>query len=168
MVVIELSKMEFESACFVGLQRTSARLFGGSRHVYGADSTRLFDTNMMGCLAEYAVAKFLGCNWSDQPENMRIPDVGGIIEVRSTPHVEGVLRIHEGDKDGAPYVLALTHDLPYVQLVGWCFGSEGKQKEFYGDKWGNNRPAYWVPQDRLGDMAQLKARYEEWRQKKGA
>ena len=169
MQVIELSKMEFEFASFVGLQRTTARVYGGSLHAYGADVSKgLFDSNLGGALAEYAVAKYLGCYWSQQPENMRLPDVGGIVEVRSTPHADGLLRLHDRDKDEAPYVLALTYDLPKVYLVGWMTGAAGKDARFFGDKWNNNRPAFWVPQSELSPMEDLRVKYDAWRMKKGA
>lgn len=169
MVTIELSRMEFEFASFVGLQRTTARMYSGSNHVYGATGAKgLFDSNLGGAIAEYAVAKYLDCNWSQQPENMRIHDVGGIVEVRSTPHADGSLRMHEADKDEAPYVLALTYDLPKVYLVGWMTGKVGKDKRFWADKWNNNRPAFWVPQSELNDMAELRHKFDAWRYKKGA
>ncbi|NDB68646.1 MAG: hypothetical protein EB015_11710 [Methylocystaceae bacterium] len=168
MQIIELSKMEFEFACFIGLQRTTARMYGGSLHAYGADVSKgLFDSNLGGAIAEYAVAKYLGCYWSQQPENMRLPDVGGIVEVRSTPHADGLLRLHDRDKDEAPYVLALTYDLPKVHLVGWIVGKDGKSQQYWGDKWSNGRPAFWVPQTGLLPMDELKTRYWAWANKKG-
>lgn len=169
MVTIELSRMEFEHASFVGLQRCAARMYGGSAHAFGAVGAKgLFDFNIGGALAEYAVAKYLDCNWSQQPENMRIPDVGGTVEVRSTPHENGFLRLHDADKDGLPYVLALTNDLPKVTLVGWITGELGKNKRFWNDKWNNNRPAYWVPVGELHEMPDLRVRYDAWKYKKGA
>mgnify|MGYP006267953071 CR=1 FL=1 len=167
MVVIQLSRMEFEYAAFVGLQRTTQRMFNGGKHAYGARQSKgLFDTNLGGSVAEYAVAKFLQCNWSNDPESTQIPDVGGIVEVRSTPHEDGMLRIHEADKDHLPYVLALTHELPIVRLVGWTYGRDGKDPAKFKDVWNTGRPAFWVPQHELMGMNELKERYEAWRIKK--
>lgn len=168
MEIIQLSKTEFEFASYVGLQRTSARMYSGSSHAYGADTAKgLFDTNLGGAIAEYAVSKYIGCYWSMQPDSMRVPDVGDLIEVRSTPHSDGVLRMHERDKDNLPYVLALTYDLPNVHLVGWIVGKDGKSQQYWGDKWSNGRPAFWVPQTGLLPMDELKTRYWAWANKKG-
>lgn len=143
-------------------------MYSGSSHTYGADTAKgLFDTNLGGAIAEYAVSKYIGCYWSMQPDSMRVPDVGDLIEVRSTPHSDGVLRMHERDKDNLPYVLALTYDLPNVHLVGWIVGKDGKSQQYWGDKWSNGRPAFWVPQTGLLPMEQLKTRYWAWANKKG-
>lgn len=169
MIKIQLTRPEFEYATFVGLTRTAERMFNGSKHVYGADGSKgLFDTNIGGAVAEYAVAKYLQCHWNNDPHNMGIPDVGGIVEVRSSPHENNLLRLHDRDKDYLPYVLALTHALPEVQLVGWTYGRDGKVQEYFKDVWNTGRPAFWVPREVMHSMEALKERYEEYRKKKGA
>ena len=169
METVEISKMEYEFACFVGIQRSSARIFSGSAPAYGADLVKgQFDMNLSGAIAEYVVAKYLGCYWSYRPEDMRFPDVGGAVEVRSTPHAEGYLRLHDRDKNEAPYVLVLTHEMPRLHLAGWILGADGKVQDFFSDKWNTNRPAYWIGQDKLLPMSALKERYWAWANKKGA
>ena len=163
MITFKLSRFEIEFASFVGMQRTAERMYTSSKHAHGADGSKgLFDTNLSGAIGEYAVCKYLDCNWSQQPDNMKVPDVGGMVEVRSTPHSDGLLRLHDKDPDQLPFALALTHELPTVHLVGWIISKDGKRPEYFADRWNNKRPAYWVPQDKLMPMHHLKTRYREW------
>ena len=169
MEIIELNQTEFEFASYIGLQRCSHNLFANFAPAYGADKIKgLFDFNCIGCCSELAVAKYLNCFWPTKQHDLLVPDVGGVVEVRSTPYADGFLRMHDKDNNQAPYVLALTYDLPKIYLVGWVLGSAGKDQKYWGDKWGNNRPAFWVPQGDLLPMSELKVRYDAWRNKKGA
>jgi hypothetical protein len=118
--------------------------------------------DIQGAEAELAVAKALKLPWDgsfleldkwfDWREHGH--DVSGL-EVRSTKHKNGCLILHPKDKDEAIFILVLAYDRPNFTLVGWNYGREGKLKEYWRDV-GYGRPCYYLPQDDLIEMDQLK------------
>jgi hypothetical protein len=70
--------------------------------------------------------------------------------------VDGRLILHDHDKDDQPYVLVVG-TAPRFELVGWCFGRDGKRPEYVHDPQGG-RPAYFVPRAALSSMDALKNR----------
>ena len=123
--------------------------------------------DIQGAEAELAVAKALKLpwdgsfvkldDWFDWRDNGH--DVAGL-EVRSTHHKRGSLILHPKDKDEAPFILVLTHERPYFNLVGWNFGREGKKDQYWRDV-GYGRPCFYLPQNGLLDMSKLQAQIKE-------
>lgn len=76
-------------------------------------------------------------------------------EVRSTNRGDGCLILHPSDDDNRAYVLALVRAQYRVVLAGWAFGSRGKNKDKF---WRSDvrAPAFFVPQDQLRPMRELK------------
>lgn len=113
-----------------------------------------------GCLAEAAVAKHLNVWWNGALGDFKAADVGGNIQVRSTPWSNGCLILHRDDNDEQPFILVLTHKAPTYLLAGWIRGREGKQEKFWTSKTykKESRPAYFVPQDKLNGMSTLFAK----------
>jgi hypothetical protein len=117
--------------------------------------------DIQGAEAELAVAKALKLpwdgsfleldSWYDWRETGH--DVSGL-EVRSTHHRRGSLILHSKDKDDSPFILVITADRPFYNLVGWNFGREGKLDKYWRDV-GYGRPCYYLPQNSLLPMDSL-------------
>jgi hypothetical protein len=122
--------------------------------------------DIQGAEAELAVAKALKLQWDgdflslDKWYDWRTSghDVSGF-EVRSTRHPNGCLILHPKDKNSSVFILAITDERPYFKLVGWNFGSEGKDEQYWRDV-GYGRPCYYLPQDKLYTMDELSLKYK--------
>lgn len=112
-------------------------------------------TEVNAVRAEMAVAKAYNMYWMGGVGNVGSVDVGGIIEVRSVSQANHNLILHPDDKDKFPYVLVDLSDCPNVNLIGWIWGSDGKQDKYWKDPSGKNRPAFFVPQADLNPMYDL-------------
>jgi len=126
-------------------------------HRYGFIGTGL-DNHFHGCLGEKAVAKHFGIKLT--ADELGKVDVDPY-EVRATEYHSGRLVLHPGDRDHSPFVLARVHELPDVLLMGWIMGNRGKRKEWWGEcqpEKPKDRPAFWVPNGELWNMADLEAR----------
>jgi hypothetical protein len=74
------------------------------------------------------------------------PDFHDFIEMKGRPQSWHELPIQRKGIPDRAYVLALGHNHPVWELVGWCWGHEGMRAEFLKDPAGG-RPAYFVPQE---------------------
>jgi hypothetical protein len=118
------------------------------------------ESHVSGAIAENALAKHLGVYWNPTIGIKWAGEVDGDvgrIEARSTSwgNGRGHLTLHDYSFDERPYVLVLSHRAPVFVLAGWLFGAEGKRREFWRDN--VPRPAYFVPQSELRDIAELPA-----------
>jgi len=141
MTEIVLNRQELRSAAYSGVER---RLNGIERNLpamYGRDLRKTeWQNDVVGAIAEYAVAKYLNVCWNPATNNVALKDLPGDVgtyQVRSTTWPNGCLLIQESDKDEAPFILAVVNDRS-VTLKGWVYGHEGKTigdlKE-YGTRW---------------------------------
>jgi hypothetical protein len=134
-----------------GMKRNRAQLHGG-----GPSCDALWQIDAIACLGEMALAKHLDRFWSAAIDDVLSADVGTFYQVRATEWGNGRLMLHPKDHDHMPYVLARVRE-NVVTLVGWVYGHEGKQQDY----WTNpqvNRPerfAFFVPNETLHDMHDL-------------
>jgi hypothetical protein len=154
-VIVTLTWAETLEAAMTGVMRTTRRARHGERHRYGfADPNELAWANEInGALGERAAAKALnlpfdGCVGSDATSG----DLRYGIQVRTTPREQGCLILHPTDADGVPWVL-VTGRAPALEVVGWCFGRDGKRDEFWRT---TSRPAYFVPASALRPIQTLR------------
>ena len=162
-MIVKLTSNDLKLARDVGTKRHRSH----DGHPDGKVLSDGLAIHIKGAEAELATAKGFNLpwdgkffdleKWEDWRENGH--DVCGL-EVRSTPHKNGCLLIHDSDKDNSPYVLVLTHERPKFILAGWCFGREGKCQELWRDV-GYGRPCYFIPQDMLRSIAELKEHIKE-------
>lgn len=156
-VIVTLSWFEIAMAGQVALQRVLFNLERGVREKHGAVSELGgFDYHFAGCIGELATAKHCNYYWTGGVGNFTVRDVGGQLQVRARTRASYELPLHPEDKDEDIFVLAhvVAASLPRVRLSGWLRGQEGKQPQFWKDL-GNGRPAFFVPIERLGSMADL-------------
>ena len=146
-VVITLTTQQAAIVVQVGILKAMMNIDRGNSRGLKGDGL-VYDINGSG--AEYAVAVHLGLDWTPitvGPDGRGVPDTGdvGIFRVRSTVHAHGHLLLHRPDPESAPYIHT-TGRLPTYVLRGWCWGHEGKRKEFWGETFGNGRePCFSVP-----------------------
>ena len=144
-IVVELDEYELAHAAMAGCQRRIASIKKKRPQVYGAgDRKNYWQIDIVGMIAEYAVAKAFDRHW--QPAtNTRLADLPGDVanyQVRSTEHLDGHLFLHPGDKD-APYILAIVADR-FILLAGWITLGEGLEVGV-----NKSTETWWVRQDQL-------------------
>ncbi len=145
-MIVELKGYEIMQGALCGIMRQLENMKQGNKNAHGLGGGRDWQVNIEGALAEMAMAKHLNVYWTKG--EFRAPDVG-VVDVRSTPHENGCLIVHETDEDGRVFWL-LTGENGRYCIRGWMYGYEAKNAKYWKDPTGN-RPAYFVPQSELHD-----------------
>jgi hypothetical protein len=148
-VIVRLSDAWLARAIEVGKGRQAYAVANDLVHYGNNGDYNPESYHIIGAIGECGTAKHYRLKWTPRIEYVRGEvDVGGIIDVRSSP-VPGTgynLGIKPGDRDDLPYVLALVHLDDYrVELRGWLWGREGKGNPdiwFADGKCWYNRPPY--------------------------
>ena len=137
----ELDWMEMFAAAMTGVMRQIKHRRKGDKHKWNATIAGGWERDIEGACAEKFAAKTLGLYWFDGVGGAT--DIGPC-QVRHTPHLDGRLMLHPEDKDDEIFILVVGR-APAFELVGWCFGHEGKQQDYWSDPTGADRPAFFVP-----------------------
>lgn len=131
MIVVTMCWSEVLIAAVVAAMRRiqnmkykTKRRFSDGRH------EPIWHTDAISCLGEMAVAKYLDHFWSGAIGNWEAADVSTFYQVRATDWATGRLFLHRDDKDHMPYILARVDDNK-VTLVGWVYGRDGKQQDYW-------------------------------------
>lgn len=149
MIEVSFTTYELRFGVMVGIERQLEALRFHRVHKYEFQGNG-WAVHIEGALAELAVAKATGRYWEALARNPDdLPGDVGRVQVRSTKHRNGALIVHPSDPDDAPFVLVVQYDEQTYHVVGWLYGREAKQQEFWTDKNGNGRFAFFVPQGRL-------------------
>lgn len=152
-VPVNLAYWEVFQAAMVGVSRRIDNLRKRNvSEVYGQPAEPWW-TDINGACGELAVARWLNVFWSGQLGNYRARDVGPL-QVRTARRDTGRLVLHDRDADDHVFVL-VTGEAPDYTLRGWIVAADGKVPEYWEDP-STGRPAYFVPQDALRPMAELK------------
>lgn len=152
-VTITLNRHELRAAAYGGIERRLSAIAKNRPAFYGADTrNNEWQIDIIGSIAEYAVAKHLNKYWEPATNTQNLADLPGDVDtyqVRSTCWPNGQLIIHQRDKDEAPFILAVvTRNI--IELKGWLYGHEGKhlgELRDHGDRW--------IKQTQLHPMEQL-------------
>ena len=143
---IRLTLSEMQIAAHVGIQRQLQNLKNNARPAYGAGSSNDWQLHVEGALGEMALAKHLGIYW-DGKGQMRAPDVG-CFDVRTRSKHTYDLIVHERDDDDR-YIYLLTGGNGVYRFHGGIYARDAKDEQYWRDPAGG-RPAYFVPQNKLG------------------
>jgi hypothetical protein len=152
-MLIPLSERDIRQAAGNALERRLEWLREGRAERYESAGAAGLGADFVGCLGEYAVAK-----WLD-----RFPfgfsgrggaDVRGV-EVRSIDKPGAALQVYPSDPDNAVFVLAFVGDVfrEGVRIVGWLPAAECKRLTHWRTEY--KRAAYMVPQTYLEPAASL-------------
>lgn len=144
-MIVKLTYAEIQMASIIGVQRQIEDIKWENFGKYGAKKHMGWQTHLEGALSECALAKFLNVYWSKGKYDQ--PDVGNV-DVRATHLPHGKLILHDADDDNRRYYLLVGLNGTY-EVKGYILGKDGKRPEFWGDPSGENRPAYFVPQQYL-------------------
>jgi hypothetical protein len=147
----DLDWMEMFAAAMTGVMRQIKHRTRGDRPKWNAPIAGGWERDIEGACAEKYAAKQLRAYWFDGLNGET--DVGPY-QVRHTSLPDGRLMLHPEDKDGEVFILVVGR-APAFQLVGWCFGYEGKKQDYWSDPTGADRSAFFVPRKVLHDMAEL-------------
>ena len=158
--IVTLEWYEIEQAGYVALQRTLYALKNNVKEKYGAAKSDLGGINrhFVGCLGEKSLAKHTDRFWSGTVGRIDLPDVH-IWQVRACTRINKRMMLHPDDKDDDIFVLVhvIAAALPRVRLSGWLHARDGKRDEFWSDPSGQDRPAFFVPNNQLRPMGEFDA-----------
>jgi hypothetical protein len=142
-VVIRLSERWLARAIEVGMARRALAVERGDTHYGDVPKTGDADDDIVGAIGECATAARLRLPWN--PTVGGGADVGGVIEVRARryPGTGCDLAIRPKDRDDKPYVLAWVNADQSIEVVGWMYGRDGKNRGTWNEKkkvWFNPPP----------------------------
>lgn len=157
MTVVRLGKWEFLHAQTISSWRQTDNLTNGRSDAYGYRGNG-WGLHIEGGIAEYAVAKHLNLFWSGVVSDpFVLPGDVGHVQVRSTCYPHGRLVVHPRDSDEDIFIHVIGNPAAReYKIMGWYVGGEAKRDEWWEDPQGSNRPAYWVPNAELCDIATIK------------
>lgn len=147
---------EMYLASHAALMRRLGNMRRAIKAKYGApEDEGAWEPDFFACQGEMAVAKCLNLFWSGSVGDFGAVDVGGLVQVRTRRKKWHQLILHKEDSDNEPFVLVCAHESPKFMLCGWIFGKDGKLDKFWSDPAGG-RPAYFVPQEQLRPISELR------------
>lgn len=155
--MVYLTKSEMFIAFSLAGMRNGQNKNNNAKPRYGASENESEAIDIYSCRGEMAVAKYLNLFWSGSLGDYKAVDVGGLVEVRTVNKKGRRLIVHPEDRDWAPYVLVDASDAPNMLLIGWMYGADAKNKDYWSDPTGMGRHAFFVPQDDLRYMDELKS-----------
>lgn len=150
---VQMTWEQIEYAAIIGVKRNLQDIREGRRHRWGARSADGWMNTIDGAIGEFALALHRKIPWDGALGNFKADDVGSF-QVRATQWAWGHLLLHPEDEGHKPFVLATMTTLPVVWLIGWCFGFEGKQQQYWNELQ-PKRPCFVVPRTVLRDMSTL-------------
>jgi hypothetical protein len=151
-MLLPLSERDIRQAAGNALERRLEWLREGRKERYETAGPRGLGADFVGCLGEYAVAK-----WLDRfPGGFTVrggADVQGV-EVRTIDQVGAALQVYQADA-AAVFVLAYVGDVfrDGVRVVGWTTAATAKDSRYWDAS--HKRPAFLVPQMVLEPAASL-------------
>lgn len=156
-MIVSLNKFELFNASMVGCRRRLESLYMGGQHQHGLEmeESKTWNMNVEGAAAEAAVAKATGLYWDGSVNTFkRGGDVMGM-EVRSSDLTGASLIVRPDDSPNGVFILVIG-EAPRFDVIGWISGKDAMQEKWFTNK-GNPRPkAYFVPQDALNPIEELK------------
>lgn len=115
-----------------------------------------WQNNIRGRIGEGCWAAHRNIKWDGDLGNYKAGDVGDFYEVRSKPLSEAHFAClqgyrwdkEKGDKFDKPFILALV-GVEDVFFMGWLWGREVLQEQYFADHSNRNNPYYAIPQHEL-------------------
>jgi hypothetical protein len=149
---ITINNIEYMHAAHAGFLREAANVLA-ERYDTNAGQRDAYSTHILGAVGEYVAARALDIFWAG-PGRLRAPDVGPLQIRTGTKHTHSLI-LHPSDADDDVFVL-VTGSVKHYRVHGWIYGRDGKRREYWKDP-DTGRPAFFVPQSALNDIADLPA-----------
>ena len=156
--IIRSSKTEMMVAAYIGCGRNVQCLFGGWKPGAGLGTDDTWTPNVEGAAGEMAVAKALNLYWLPLIGDYQSTDVGPY-EVRtnmSRKHTDLNLRPKDFDRGGDDKIyISVLSFAPEFEILGWIYGRDGKQPQWFRRGTPGRPPSWWVPATALHDIETL-------------
>ena len=147
-----LTEQQYAKAEGIGRKRQQAALDKKRPSAHGYNESNPLKVHIQGASAELGISLITGKEWHAYLEDLagerKPPDVGNRLQVRSTDYRSGHLLVHPSDDDQDVFILVVVNGRN-LEIKGWMTGAEAKDEKYWGDRFNNGRPAYWVPQRNL-------------------
>lgn len=151
-MTVTLTQCEYIQAALVGIMRSAENLSANRQHRHGAQPERAEEYTIRGAVGEAVVAKYLDRFWLGCGV-LGSTDVGRY-QVRATAIPDLGLRLNHWDREGDIFI-AVRVVQNVGEILGWLPGVDGKRDEYWGDKFNNGRPAFFIPRSALRPMEEL-------------
>lgn len=118
-----------------------------------------WENDIVGCIGEAAVSKFLGVYFGGNLCTFKRPDLPGKIQVRATTNEDGHLIYRPGESLEDLYVLVIVDRAESTQCMiwGWMQGKQAKEVGEFTDFGHPDKPkAYQVLRSKLHPIESLK------------
>tara|TARA_Y100001963_G_scaffold96767_1_gene133215 strand:- start:107 stop:592 length:486 start_codon:yes stop_codon:yes gene_type:complete len=152
-MIISLSESEMQAAGSIGVSRYIKMIVNGLGESRGSSPVDGWQRQVEGAMGEMAAAKGLKMYPTAFSNRMNEGDLGSL-EVRTTFHKQGRLRLNQVDDPSKRYV-HVVGSVGQYQLKGWAWGHEVLSME--PEEMQPGRPAYYLPNERLSDLVDLLA-----------
>ena len=163
-VEVRLTFTEIIIAATLGVMRRVSAMKNGRVQVNGGTDKggKDWQSHIVGCLGEMAVAKALDRFWSATVGHIDRGDIGEDYEVR-TRDVDRKgpdLVLTPRDKDDVPYILAHVNyptegRAPVFRLLGWYTTTEGRVDKYFQTKKTPGKDLWYIPPGDLFPMSDL-------------
>lgn len=116
-----------------------------------------FRDNFLGAIAEKVVGGYLELPVNFDSFAFGEPDVGDDIDVKSTVHTTGSLVIGKKQDPDWNYVLVINQGWDTCRIAGYLPGSVAMTDKYW-DEFRGRTPSYWIPQEDLLPIEDLRSR----------
>lgn len=150
--IVTLTPQEMYVSSLVGVRRRLASTGAGKQERNGADrldNAAAWYMNVVGAQGECAAAKALGLYWPASINAAKSePDIPPDWQVKTLAKDHYDLIVRPNDVMAHRYIL-VTGDGPSFRVHGWIRGADACRDEWWKDRGGRDKPAWWVPQSHL-------------------
>ena len=157
-IIVNLTSDEVTQGASVAIRRRITCIFAkkrGEQHYISPEADE-WSTEVEGCCAEIAVAKYLGVYWTGGVYEQKTAesDIGGTSrkrQVRHTAYSNGHLIIYPEDNPEHNIIL-VTGRCPTYTICGWIPIKNGMVDEFWKEPPKVRCASWWVPQEKLNPI----------------
>lgn len=155
-MIVTLTWAEVAIAARVGEARTIRNRAKGNGHRHGKAPGADWTGDIEAACAETAAAKGIGVYLpvAVSPAEDRHGDLGYGLHVRHSERDDARLILHPDDQDVGLFTLVVG-SAPVYRLAGFIEAVDGKREQWWSDPTGNDRPAFFVPQEALHPIGGL-------------
>lgn len=150
---VSLEWFEVSRAALVGVSRNVEALRKGCQNRLPINDE--WSIHILGALGECAFAKATNRYWNGSVNTFKAGgDIGEAIQIRTRSRHDYDLIVRDGDRDDDLFVL-VTGGPNDFRVHGWMRGKDAKRPE-YRQNYGSYGAAFFVPKDKLLDVASLR------------